>query len=75
VVLTTSKPNSRRLAEIMSEWQLDAASVARLTSNSPVTVSAWLRPADNKAHRNMPDRTLELLELKLGMHKHKGTRP
>jgi hypothetical protein len=56
----------------MSEWKLDAAAIARLTSNSPVTVTAWLRPADNKAHRNMPNRTLELLEMKLSIKKHTG---
>ena len=67
--------NRQALIDAMDCYDLDIAAVVRLTGNSPTTVTSWLRPTTNKAYRNIPDQTLELLKLKLSAHTYKGTKP
>jgi len=44
---------------------LAIAEVAALARVSPSSVSAWLRPESNAAHRVMPDAAIELLWIKV----------
>lgn len=62
-------PNNGRLRELMDAHGLTYAEVAELCRTSVATVTSWLRPEGNAAHRGMPDAHLELLELKLGEKK------
>jgi hypothetical protein len=51
---------------------LDKDTVARLTASSPYTVISWLKPETSKAHRNMPDWAMDMIEMKLSVKKHTG---
>lgn len=70
-----AKTNQEWLTEIMSEGELDVRSVALLASVSPHTVVSWLRPKTSKSHRDMPDRAVEMLKIKLSVKKQTGTYP
>ncbi len=57
--------NRKQLKQLMDEYGLTYAEVAKMLDTSIRTVGAWLRPADASDHRNMPDRMIEFLKLKL----------
>ncbi len=58
--------NADKLRGIMGLNRLSYKDVADLFKhNSTATVRSWLLPADNKAHRNMPDEKIEVLALRI----------
>lgn len=65
--LSRYHPNAARLIEIMAEDGISRAAVAALVRASDYTVASWLRPVTSEAHRAMPDASLELLCMKLGI--------
>ena len=52
-----------RLSAIMERDRLTPGDVAVMCATSPLTVKAWMRPATNKAARQMPEMALRVLEL------------
>lgn len=60
------KTNRDRLREIIAKHELTRQTIADMVAGGSLdTVNAWLKPDDNRGHRNMPNEKLELLELKL----------
>ena len=54
-----------RLKELAAEYALSPRRLAELTHVSIPTATAWLRPVDNAAAREIPEPALELLAMKL----------
>jgi len=67
--------NRERLMELIAEHQLERHEVAELVKVKLETVGHWLLSNESRAHEEIPDMALELLELKLkaGMRKAKGS--
>jgi predicted transcriptional regulator len=57
--------NQSKLRAIIKERGLKRREIAELLNVSIPAVNSWLSPANNKMHREMPDRMIEFLELKL----------
>lgn len=57
--------NQTELRALMGEYQLTRPQTAELAGVSVYTLDAWLSSKRSKKHRNMPDRSLELIRLKL----------
>lgn len=58
--------NRERLIALMERDSLTVKDVAAMVHASPDTVTGWLRPESNAAHRKISERTLQLLDLALG---------
>lgn len=58
--------NRERLIALMERDTLTVKDVAAMVQASPDTVTGWLRPESNAAHRKVSDRVLQLLDLALG---------
>lgn len=58
--------NRERLIALMERDSLTVKDVAAMVQASPDTVTGWLRPENNAAHRKVGDRVLQLLDLALG---------
>ncbi len=67
--------NRERLMELIAEHQLERHEVADLVKVKLETVGHWLLSNESRAHEEIPDMALELLELKLklGLKKVKGS--
>ena len=64
-----SKKSHKRLAKLISEFGLTSAQVAHLCRVEVGTVHNWRKDPSVVSHRTMPEGSLELLELKLGVRK------
>ena len=62
-----SKSSHRRLAKLISIFDLTSADVSSLCRVEVGTVNSWRKDPSVVSHRTMPDGSLELLELKLGV--------
>jgi hypothetical protein len=62
----TMRTNREKLLAVMERDGLSIADVAAMTGAAEVTVKGWLRPAGNKAHREVSDTVLRILDLALG---------
>ena len=62
-----SKKSHKRLAKLIGEFGLTSAQVAHLCRVEVGTVHNWRKDPSVVSHRTMPDGSLELLELKLGV--------
>lgn len=58
------KSNADRLRELMKRHRLTRKKVAELARQGVSTVDTWLAPVGAKTHCEMPDRALDLIELK-----------
>jgi hypothetical protein len=58
--------NRERLIALMDRDSLTVKDVAAMVQASPDTVTGWLRPESNAAHRKVSDRVLQILDLALG---------
>ena len=59
--------NEAILSALVGEFQLTAIQVSDLALVSPHTVVAWMKPTTSVSHRRIPDGSLELLCIKLGV--------
>lgn len=59
-------PNGR-LREIMDSYRITRRGISSLVGVSQSAVDAWLCPEDSRNFRPMPERSLRLLELELGI--------
>jgi len=57
--------NRERLLELIAEHQLERHEVAELVRVRPETVGHWLLSNESRAHEEVPEMAIELLELKL----------
>ena len=57
--------NAEQLRNLMRENDLSRAQAAPLCGASIHTLNAWLLPKSNKAFRNMPAKSLLLMQLQL----------
>jgi len=64
--------NGDILRELMDQYGLTRPVVASMCGVGKTTVDSWLGPADATWRRDMPERHLMVLKLKLG-HKEGGT--
>ena len=62
-----SKSSHKRLAKLVGEFGLTSADVASLCRVEVGTVNNWRKDPSVVSHRTMPEGSLELLELKLGV--------
>ena len=62
-----SKKSHKRLAKLISEFGITSADVAHLCRVEVETVKSWRTSPSGSGHRTLPDGSLELLELKLGV--------
>lgn len=62
-----SKKSHKRLARHIFDFGLTSAQVASLCRVEVETVRSWRKDPRVSSHRTMPDGSLELLELKLGV--------
>ncbi len=67
--------NRERLMELMVEHQLDRHEVSELARVRRDTVDHWLLSNESRAHEEVPDMAIELLELKLRYGLRKGAAP
>jgi hypothetical protein len=67
--------NRERLMELIAEHQLERHEVAELVKVKQETVGHWLLSNESRAHEEIPDMALELLELKLKMGLRKVKEP
>lgn len=69
--------NRERLMELMTEHHLERHEVAELVRVRRDMVDHWLVSNESRAHEEVPEMAIELLELKLklGMRKAPGTGP
>ncbi len=65
--------NREHLMDLITEHQLDRHQVADLLKVRRDVVDRWLLSNESRAHEEIPDMAIELLELKLklGMRKNK----
>ena len=59
--------NEEILADLVADYELTLDQLAALARVSVHTARSWLRPDTNAAHRRIPDGSLELLYVKLGL--------
>lgn len=64
-----------RLRKLKTAHELTNAQLAELAGVSEKTVESWLAKDGAASHRRMPDRALELIELKLSARQVKRRRP
>lgn len=57
--------NQQKLRALMLERGLTRLNISQIAGVSTSTVDSWLMPITSKHHRNLTDRMLEFLELKL----------
>ena len=62
-----SKKSHKRLAKLIGEFGLTSADVAHLCRVEVGTVQGWRKDPSVVSHSTMPEGSLELLELKLGV--------
>lgn len=67
--------NRERLMELMTEHHLDRHEVAELVRVRRDTVDHWLLSNESRAHQEVPEMAIELLELKLKLGMRKGPEP
>jgi hypothetical protein len=67
--------NRERLMELMTDHQLDRHEVSELVRVRRDTVDRWLLSNESRAHEEVPDMAIELLELKLRYGLRKGAAP
>ncbi len=67
--------NRERLMELIAEHQLERHEVSELVKVKLETVGHWLLSNESRAHEEVPEMAIELLELKLklGLRKVKGS--
>ena len=67
--MTHTKSSHKRLAKLISEFGLTSVEIANLCRVKVGTVHNWRKDPSVESHNTMPDGSLELLELKLGVRK------
>lgn len=65
--------NRERLMDLIAEHHLDRHEVADLIKVRRETVDHWLLSNESRAHEEVPEMAIELLELKLKLGLRKGT--
>lgn len=58
--------NRQKLLDIVQEFQLSQTDIAMLTTYSLDSVKGWMASPESDRARSVPDRAIELLQLKLG---------
>lgn len=61
--------NADQLRQLMSEHHMTRPRTAELAGVQKTTVDSWLYPEGSRHHRNMPDRALDLIRLRLAQEK------
>jgi hypothetical protein len=61
------RTNEQILADLVADCDLTTDQIAALARVSIHTARSWLRPESNASHRRIPDGSLELMWLKLGL--------
>ena len=65
--MAKERTNEQLLAELVEDHALTTDQVAALARVSVHTAHAWSKPETSASHRRIPDGSLELIFLKLGM--------